>query len=242
MPACSCSVAGIDRHEAGEPHQALHPFAVDDMALGRQPRRHPPRAIILTRQVQPIEQRHSLGPPALAGLGDQRVDLLDPLHGVAGQRRGEREQLGVGRIGGGADICLARPPEKDELNAYVRTLERRIVQSGQDQAQLLWTYLHNEWKLISPSGANIILSHLESSFVHMIARNAGRAVRRRDIIAQAFGQDPLHYDNRRLEALVSRLRKKVHRSYPLSQPIKVVHSIGYVFTDAIKCIEFPCGK
>lgn len=142
----------------------------------------------------------------------------------------------------GADVCLSRPTDGEELKAYVRALERRITSMGNEHIQQLWTYVHNEWKLISPSGANIVLSHLESSFIHMIARQAGRPVRRRDIISQGFGQDPLHYDNRRLEALVSRLRKKVHRCYPLSQPIKVVHSIGYVFTDAIKCVELPIGK
>jgi DNA-binding response OmpR family regulator len=150
--------------------------------------------------------------------------------------------LAIEALLSGADACIARPVDREELKAYVRTIERRITQTGTDPSQQLWTYVHNEWKLISPSGANIVLSHLESSFVHMIARHAGRPVRRRDIISQAFGQDPLHYDNRRLEALVSRLRKKVHRCYPLSQPIKVVHSIGYVFTDAIKCIELPHDK
>jgi DNA-binding response OmpR family regulator len=150
--------------------------------------------------------------------------------------------LAIEALLAGADVCISRPPDPEELKAYIRTLERRISQTTNDHVQQLWTYVHNEWKLISPSGANIVLSHLESSFVHMIARQAGRPVRRRDIISQGFGQDPLHYDNRRLEALVSRLRKKVHRCYPLSQPIKVVHSIGYVFTDAIKCIELPCDK
>jgi len=48
----------VDRHQAGEPHQALDPFAVDDMALGRQPSRHPPRAVIRAGQVLPIDQRH----------------------------------------------------------------------------------------------------------------------------------------------------------------------------------------
>src|SRR6266478_4951088 len=62
----------VDRHQAGEPHQALDPFAVDDMALGRQPRRHPPRAVIRPGQVVPIDQRHDravfcadLGRPAV---------------------------------------------------------------------------------------------------------------------------------------------------------------------------------
>lgn len=175
---------------------------------------------------------------------------------VIGQLRGLRDSARMGVIMlakpgstlaieallAGADACISRPPDRDELKAYVRSLQRRMTQVGSDHIQQLWTYVHNEWKLISPSGANIVLSHLESTFVHMIARHAGRPVRRRDIISQGFGQDPLHYDNRRLEALVSRLRKKVHRCYPLSQPIKVVHSIGYVFTDAIKCIELPHDK
>ena len=48
----------VDRHQAGEPHQASDPFAIDDVALGRQPRRHPPRAIIRPDQVLPIDQCH----------------------------------------------------------------------------------------------------------------------------------------------------------------------------------------
>jgi DNA-binding response OmpR family regulator len=34
--------------------------------------------------------------------------------------------------------------------------------------------------------------------------------------------------------MVSRLRRKINSLYPLSQPIKAVHSIGYVFTDTVK--------
>ena len=38
---------GAERpHQAGKPHQMLDPFAVDDAALGRQPHRHPSRAVI----------------------------------------------------------------------------------------------------------------------------------------------------------------------------------------------------
>jgi hypothetical protein len=31
----------VDRRQSQQPHQALHPLAVDPMALGRQPCRHP---------------------------------------------------------------------------------------------------------------------------------------------------------------------------------------------------------
>jgi Integrase core domain len=47
----------IDRRKA-EPQPALDPFAVDDMALGRQPRRHLRRPVRRPCQVLPIDQRH----------------------------------------------------------------------------------------------------------------------------------------------------------------------------------------
>ena len=53
-PSSPQPVTNFRPYLAGEPHQALHPFSVDDMALGRQPRRHPPRAIIRPHQIMPI--------------------------------------------------------------------------------------------------------------------------------------------------------------------------------------------
>jgi hypothetical protein len=86
----------VDRHQAQQPHQALDPFAIDDMALSRQPRRHPARAIVGPGQIVPIEQRHNrkilradLGrlsvdcrarhrqQPALPGYRQHRVHALD---------------------------------------------------------------------------------------------------------------------------------------------------------------------
>jgi DNA-binding response OmpR family regulator len=99
-----------------------------------------------------------------------------------------------------------------------------------------WQFNHREWRLLCPSGAAIELSHLESEFLKILVEHAGNPVKRRDIISLAFKQDPLAYDNRRLEAIVSRLRRKINGLYPLSQPIKAVHSIGYVFTDTVKNI------
>jgi len=135
----------------------------------------------------------------------------------------------------GADVCLSWPAESTEVAAYAASLARRLPHQPPREPEPAWQFRQNEWRLVSPSGTGIELSHLEAAFVAIIARNAGKPVRRRDIISDAFGKDPLSYDSRRLEAVVSRLRKKVQRSYPQSQPIKVVHSIGYVFTEAIQC-------
>lgn len=141
----------------------------------------------------------------------------------------------VHALSNGADVCLARPIDSQELLAYLKNIERRRRPAETKPDSVCWRFLQSEWRLIAPSGAQIDLSHLESSFVQIVTKNAGKPVKRRDIIVSAFGKDPLSYDSRRLEAVVSRLRRKVHRVYPLSQPIKVVHSIGYVFTDVVVC-------
>ena len=73
----------VDRHQAGEPHQTLDPFAVDDMALGRQPRRHPPRTVIRPDQVLPIDQRHDRA-VLFADLGRPAVDRSSAILTAAG--------------------------------------------------------------------------------------------------------------------------------------------------------------
>jgi DNA-binding response OmpR family regulator len=83
----------------------------------------------------------------------------------------------------------------------------------------------------------IELSHLEASFLDIVIRNSGDPVSRRDIISKGFGKDFLAYDVRRLEAVVSRLRRKIHERCPLARPIKVVHSVGYIFAEAASRVE-----
>jgi DNA-binding response OmpR family regulator len=136
----------------------------------------------------------------------------------------------------GADAFLIKPVDIEELTAYIHNLYRRIHSDSITFAGLGWQFRHRDWQLSCPSGAPVELSHLESEFLNILIEHAGTPVRRRDIISKAFKQDPMTYDNRRLEAIVSRLRRKIHAQYPFSQPIKAVHSIGYVFTDIVKSI------
>lgn len=147
----------------------------------------------------------------------------------------ERRQR-IAALQSGADVLLPKPVHADELMASLHGLNRRLAHGNTGSEPLLWKFLDSEWRLITPCGRQIELSRLEAAFVGIVARNAGRPVPRRDIIAVAFGQDPASYDNRRLEAIVSRLRRKLQGVHAVSQPIKVVHSVGYVFTDPIRYI------
>lgn len=139
-------------------------------------------------------------------------------------------------LASGADAYLIKPVEIDELAAYIHNLYRRMHSENEMRSLPTWQFHYREWRLLCPSGAAVELSHLETAFMGILVENAGKPVRRRDIVTIAFMQDPIAYDNRRLEAIVSRLRRKIHGQYPLSQPIKAVHSIGYVFTDSVRAI------
>jgi DNA-binding response OmpR family regulator len=137
-------------------------------------------------------------------------------------------------VSGGADVFLSKPVQIEELGAYINNIYRRTNWREMIAPAAQWHFHRNEWRLVAPSGTSLALSHLEVSLMEMLVKSLGKPVKRRDIIAVGFGLDPLSYDNRRLDSIVSRLRRKMHGAYPLSQPIKVVHSVGYIFTDPIK--------
>lgn len=137
-------------------------------------------------------------------------------------------------ISNGADAFLSKPVEIEELIAYIKNIYRRTNARGEAIPVGQWHFRRNEWRLVAPSGTSLTLSHLEVKLMDMLVKSIGKPVKRRDIIAMGFGLDPLSYDNRRLDSIVSRLRRKLHEAYPLSQPIKVVHSVGYIFTEPVR--------
>lgn len=137
-------------------------------------------------------------------------------------------------VASGADAFLSQPVKIEELIAYIKNIYRRTNSCEDAIPPLQWHFHRSEWRLVTPSGASLTLSHMEVNLMEMLVKSLGKPVKRRDIITLGFGLDPLSYDSRRLDSIVSRLRRKVHEVHPLSQPIKVIHSVGYIFTEPIK--------
>lgn len=143
----------------------------------------------------------------------------------------------------GADAYLVKPVDFLELRACIESLSRRLSFDASRTAEGCWTYGSARWELVAPSGAKIKLTLTEKKLIDILVREPGKAVTRRDIIAQGLGESLAYYDERRLEALVSRLRRKIEQSYPLSQPIQSAHGVGYAFAERVvqDAIQEPVG-
>ena len=145
---------------------------------------------------------------------------------VTGEAGGSTQR--ISSIRSGADLYLAKPVALEELSCVVQNLYRRIHRSSSTQ----WSLNLTEWLLLSPEGRPAKLTHGESTFLKCLAESPGLPVSR-DTLVMELGHSPEHYDPRRLEIMVRRMRNKTKEvlGYPL--PCETVHGKGYAFTAAI---------
>lgn len=132
----------------------------------------------------------------------------------------------------GADVYLVKPVVFAELQASILSLSRRLALAAPAPAPDRWRYAAERWELSPPAGIKIKLTLTEKRLVEILIRDPGVAVKRRDII-KGLGESPAEYDERRLEAVISRLRRKIEQAKSLSQPIQAAHGVGYAFVDPV---------
>ncbi|GGI18028.1 response regulator transcription factor [Oxalicibacterium faecigallinarum] len=123
-----------------------------------------------------------------------------------------------------ADFYLVKPVSFDELSAHLVALERRLGSN--------WQLRILQRKLISPSGYSGSLSENELILLKLIAAHPGTVVSRK-MIAAAFGVDWLQFDERRLDQIVSRLRRRWLRESGKPLPFRTEHGKGFVFLATI---------
>ncbi len=120
----------------------------------------------------------------------------------------------------GADHYLVKPIKLLEFDAVLRALSRRVVVN--------WRLDLQAGTLEDPAGDRLIVSSNESRLLEMLARHPAQPVERREI-AEGFGFNWMHYDERRLETLVSRLRQRWRCEAGSELPLKTAHRKGYTF-------------
>jgi DNA-binding response OmpR family regulator len=131
----------------------------------------------------------------------------------------------VQSFGSGADLYFVKPVDIRELDAALRSLARRV--SGQSLAK--WCFNAHLSRLTTPNGTGLFLTAQECLLIKKLLEIPGINVSRDEIFA-VLGQQNDLYADKRLEALISRLRKKVKAACPATElPIHARNNLGYAF-------------
>lgn len=131
----------------------------------------------------------------------------------------------------GADDYLVKPVDFEELLALIDNLTARLTPSDTAN-QIPWQIIMSQSRLISPNSSAIELTTWEVMLLVAIA-NSENQIADRDVLMQAIGKSPATYDIRALEAVISRLRRKLPIDSEGSNPLKSVRNTGYKFVQPL---------
>jgi DNA-binding response OmpR family regulator len=137
----------------------------------------------------------------------------------------------------GADDYLSKPFNPRELISRAKNLIRRVRHSQQPAAlapagQLRqfddWTLDVDRRRLIAPDGGETLLTHGEFQLLIVFLRNAGHTLSRDQLMDQIRNREWLPND-RSIDVLVGRLRRKLDDDPANPRLIITIHGTGYLF-------------
>lgn len=133
----------------------------------------------------------------------------------------------------GADYCVDRHGNPRELVSVVANLLRRLrrftkLPSGfaEEGGQAAWRLINDGWSLSSPECLETGLTIKERQILMCLFDKAGEIVSREELV-RALGEDVYNYDYSGLDALISRLRKKIAEQ-GLTFPLRTVRGKGFL--------------
>ncbi|WP_157015542.1 response regulator transcription factor [Mesorhizobium xinjiangense] len=131
----------------------------------------------------------------------------------------------------GADIYLVKHSTLREIEAAIRSLLRRTGDQADaaDDAEETWILNSKNWTLTAPNQHSIKLTATEFSLLNTLCEHGGDVCERENL-AETIARPRTHFDNRYLDAVISRLRRKIDEHTHLQAPIKVIYGVGYAFT------------
>ncbi|KAF2391988.1 response regulator transcription factor [Pseudomonas frederiksbergensis] len=159
----------------------------------------------------------------------------------------ERSEVGIILVGGddaerlaglecGADDYLTQALPSPELLTRARNLLRRVQHAQllvQPDAHLKrfadWTLDTDRRRLKGCDGRETLLSHGEFQLLNVFMRNSGHTLSRDQLMDQLRNREWLPND-RSIDVLVGRLRRKLHDDPAEPELIITIHGAGYLFT------------
>ncbi|MEJ2035087.1 MAG: response regulator transcription factor [Maritimibacter sp.] len=141
----------------------------------------------------------------------------------------------------GADIYLVKHAPLREILAATQSLLRRV----QNTAKALttaqsdhWSLNSADWMLHAPDGTEIALTATEYGFLQALSECLGAPCLRADLV-QRLARPQTDWNDRHLDAVVSRLRRKVASQTTIPLPVRMVYGKGYAFTAELQQSNAP---
>ncbi len=135
----------------------------------------------------------------------------------------------------GADIYLNKKADMDVIDACFRRL---IGKSGKDIEPVLsdeWVLHCMRWEIETGSGEVLKLTGREVRILEQLMRSPGQAFERQALVGVSDGPVTQEME-RRVDSVISRLRRKVRDGLGQELPIDQVYGIGYAFTQSCRVI------
>lgn len=143
----------------------------------------------------------------------------------------------------GADMYLMKPVDYAELKAAIRALSRRMsaeragaVDTADHRAAehgRPWLIDADGRTLATPDGMLVRLTRTEAELMSVLADAAGRPMARA-AIAERMGRPDPEGEHRHVDAMISRLRRKVTAELGRELPLQAAHLKGYLFAAPLR--------
>ncbi|WP_420141473.1 response regulator transcription factor [Sphingomonas sp.] len=144
----------------------------------------------------------------------------------------------------GADHYLNKPVDLRELETVVRNLARRLHNhlpigenmpdasdgaAGAGEKEGAWVLDCDAWSLTSPTGIKVDLSAAEYQALVPLLQTPGQPGSR-DMINARLGKPRIDPQNRSVDVLISRTRRRIETATGQPLPLRSARGSGYVFT------------